>query len=570
MPHAQSADGVIHDFPEGTDPGVMDRVMKEYASKQTPQSTSLGGLEGSLTRGIAPMAVGAGLGAVLGAPFGGVGAIPGAAAGAGAVGLTELTTGIYNKVAHHFGWPETATPQEMTDKVLDLVGVKRPSTGVERTAEAVAGGAAGALGPARAAETVAGLATSPTIKGVAGSLAERPGLQTASGALGGAAAQGATEAGLGTAGQIGAGLVGGALPYGKASLAADPRRMAMEARQAGYVLPPNAFSERPGVVSTALSGWGGKIKTQQQASAKNAEVTNQLAAKALGLPPDTVMSDQVFKQVRQDASREYRNVATSIPSMIADPVYDQTISQLGGVSAQLQQAFPKITKNQAIDDLKTELQGVRQMTPDMALELVRELRFGASRYMRAGDDPSKQALGIAMRQAANAVDDLLERNISAQTGRTDLVDKYRAARQLIARSHDVELATNPATGDVNARVLGRLKVADKPLTGELEQIANTSLAFPKATQPPASFGHVEPLSVFDVIGAGAGVAAGHPGVAELLLARPAARATVLSQPYQRAMSSTAPPPGPLPLIMNPGALSAVPTDADTMRRAASP
>jgi hypothetical protein len=33
MPKAQSADGVIHDFPEGIDPGVMDRVMKDYAAQ---------------------------------------------------------------------------------------------------------------------------------------------------------------------------------------------------------------------------------------------------------------------------------------------------------------------------------------------------------------------------------------------------------------------------------------------------------------------------------------------------------------------------------------------------------
>jgi hypothetical protein len=33
---AQSADGVTHEFPAGTDPGVIDRVMKDYASRQGP------------------------------------------------------------------------------------------------------------------------------------------------------------------------------------------------------------------------------------------------------------------------------------------------------------------------------------------------------------------------------------------------------------------------------------------------------------------------------------------------------------------------------------------------------
>ena len=38
MPIAQSADGVTHNFPEGTDPGVIDRVMKDYAHQHPPSS----------------------------------------------------------------------------------------------------------------------------------------------------------------------------------------------------------------------------------------------------------------------------------------------------------------------------------------------------------------------------------------------------------------------------------------------------------------------------------------------------------------------------------------------------
>src|SRR5215469_10331436 len=34
MPTAQSADGVLHQFPEGTDPAVIDRVMKQYQADQ--------------------------------------------------------------------------------------------------------------------------------------------------------------------------------------------------------------------------------------------------------------------------------------------------------------------------------------------------------------------------------------------------------------------------------------------------------------------------------------------------------------------------------------------------------
>jgi hypothetical protein len=36
MPRAQSADGVFHEFPDGTSPSVIDRVMKQYATGRAP------------------------------------------------------------------------------------------------------------------------------------------------------------------------------------------------------------------------------------------------------------------------------------------------------------------------------------------------------------------------------------------------------------------------------------------------------------------------------------------------------------------------------------------------------
>lgn len=43
MIQAQSADGVMHEFPDGTDPSVIDRVMKGYAQQQAPAAQEGGG-----------------------------------------------------------------------------------------------------------------------------------------------------------------------------------------------------------------------------------------------------------------------------------------------------------------------------------------------------------------------------------------------------------------------------------------------------------------------------------------------------------------------------------------------
>lgn len=173
--------------------------------------TTIPGVMAAAGRGLAPIATGAALGAAAGAPLAGVGAIPGAAAGAGAVISTELAESLYNPLAQALGWPRMATPQEMTDRVLDYIGVKRPSTGIEKTVETTAGGAAGAAGLTRAAGRMAETAAEPVLRGVAGKLAERPGLQAVSGAAGGMAGGAAAAAGFGPVGQTVAGLIGGGI-----------------------------------------------------------------------------------------------------------------------------------------------------------------------------------------------------------------------------------------------------------------------------------------------------------------------------------------------------------------------
>jgi hypothetical protein len=321
----------------------------------------------------------------------------------------------------------------------------------------------------------------------------------------------------------------------------------LEARRAGYVLPPDSISESPGLVSRVLAGWSGKIKTQQGASEANQAVTNSLAASALGLPPKTMLTDEVFQQVRATAGKAYQAVADSIPVIEADEPYIDAVSSLGGRNSQAAQMFPRITANPGIHELVDELNSVGEFPTPVGVELVKELRFNANANLKAIGDPSKHALGLAQRQAADAVDGLMERQIEA-SGKPGLVDAYRAARMLIAKSYDVEGATNTATGDVNARGLARLADKGRPLSGELETIANAASAFPKALQPPAGFGNSESWSALDFFGGAAAVAHGNPGVAAGIMLRPAARATLLSQPFQNAITSprTAMFPPPVP------------------------
>lgn len=324
---------------------------------------------------------------------------------------------------------------------------------------------------------------------------------------------------------------------------------AVEAREAGYVLPPKSASKSPGIVAQALAGWGGKIKTRQDAMERNQEVTNSLATKALGLPPEAILTPKVFTNIIQKAGQSYRDVINAVPTVNAglDPDFRTAVADLGGQNSQAAKAFPKIMGNTGIQDMVGELSAAGEHPTAAWIELVKQLRFDGTANLKTIGDPSKHALGLAQREAANAIDDMLDRQISA-AGQPGVVDTYRAARKLIAKAYDVQGATN-ASGDVSA--IGLMRLADKgrPLTDELRTIANAASSFPKSMGMPADFGDSEAWSALDFFGSLAAAGHGDPGVVGTILARPLARKAVLSPGMQNRIVNPMTPNWPAPFLL---------------------
>ena len=210
--------------PQQPAPGVTPVSPEQWlASQQTPSTTATG-LAGAATRGLALPAAGALAGGTAGALLGGVGAIPGALAGAGAATLAGMVADpIVGSINSMFGTTYTL-PTDALQDLLTRVGVADPKTAAERIVQTTAAGAGMAGGgialgktlqlagaaPARAASLADQGA--PVMRAVGGVLASQPGLQAASGALGGAAGQLAKESGAGALGQFAATIGGGLLP----------------------------------------------------------------------------------------------------------------------------------------------------------------------------------------------------------------------------------------------------------------------------------------------------------------------------------------------------------------------
>jgi hypothetical protein len=178
--------------------------------EETPkEETTLAGLAGAASRGLAPLAAGAAAGAALGAPVAGVGAIPGAAAGAGSVLASQLVFDpLVNALNATLGTNVT-TPSQAFEELLTKAGVAEPKTAAERMTQSIAAGVGGALSGVGLGQTLT-KAASPVAQAAGAMLAETPAMQAAAGAGSGAASQAAAELGLGPGGQLVAAIVGGA------------------------------------------------------------------------------------------------------------------------------------------------------------------------------------------------------------------------------------------------------------------------------------------------------------------------------------------------------------------------
>lgn len=326
----------------------------------------------------------------------------------------------------------------------------------------------------------------------------------------------------------------------KVADAAAPKFAA--AREAGYVIPPTEATSEPGVVANALSSVGGKIKMQQAASVKNQTVTNSIAAKELGLPTDAMLDEATFSMVRQDAGKAYQAVEDSMSKLPGGKVeanedFLNRVVELDKKGAALRRDFPELATSPDIDALQTSLLK-QDFSPRAGVEAIKRLRFQSKSNLKSFDNPAKLELGLAQRDGANAIEDLIETRLE-ENGDSATVQAYRDARQTIAKSHDIESATD-ANGNVDARKIARLG-EKRPFSGGLKTIADTASAFGKSMQNPDKFGGLERRSILDTgVVVGSGLASLHnPAMAAgalVPLFRPLARSLALSEGLQNRLA----------------------------------
>ena len=455
---------------------------EEWAASQaapSPAQTTISGLVGAATRGLALPAAGAAAGAAMGAPFAGVGAVPGAIAGAGAATLAQVVGDpIVSTINNLFGTQYTMPTDAMAD-LLTRVGVPQARTQAEKIVQATAAGASGAGGMAaagRAIQTAAGQAA-PVTREVGRMLAAKPVAQVAGGAGAGAAGQVAKEMGVGQVGQIAASLAGGVAGAKMATTRIQPTAAQLpsdiaDAERAGVtlmtsdVVPPRTFASK--WLQTVgeripVAGTGGVRQTQQtQRIEAVRNVLRDFGADDAARASDDVMKDLATKRgadlTKYTGAKteviERLGQAGTVPMTNTVNAIDEQIAKLQGLKTQ--EVAPIIDR---LTDWKTAIQGQNLVN-------VETLRKQIGESFKAPELASVRGIG---EKALSSIYGPLKRDMESfitQVGERRDVTKWKVAdKRLSDLAGELDMGTLKSVltrGDATPEVIGNMLFSKKP------------------------------------------------------------------------------------------------------------
>lgn len=295
-----------------------------------------------------------------------------------------------------------------------------------------------------------------------------------------------------------------------------------KSQDAGYVVPP--ATTNPSAWNRLMESWGGKVGTAQDAASKNMPVTNSLARKALGLADDVDITKDTLGGIRNQAGDVYRQIRGA-GSIASTPKFKAALDSIEEPFKSAAKDFPSL----ADDTVQKVIGGLRRDSFDAAsgVDAIARVRELSQKAYASGD----KSAGKALRGAANALEDVIEENLTSRGGPwKSVLDDFRSARQLIAKTYSVEKALNNSTGNVSAISLGQQLSKGKPLSGELEVAARFGQAFPRAAKEILDSGSVRNTDV--IAGGLASIAAKDPWLLSYPFLRQAARQALLSKPGQ--------------------------------------
>ena len=477
-----------------------DKVSRAYEMAKSEMSQAAEAKpKGNILTGLGETALAMGTGAVA-APLGGI-------VGTLAAATPFLREGIGADLSQRIGAAGTYQPRTQTgEKITGAIAA--PFEWLAGKADVAGQAVADVAGP------LAGTVTNTAIQ----SLPMIVGKVAAKGAKVGVAADGAARAQAKVAGAL--------TDAGTA-----------QAKAAGYVLPPAQVN--PSLTNKLFQGLVSEGKLHKAASIKNQPVTNKLVKEAFGIPDDVPLSADALGEIRRAAGANY-DAVRNVGPIVADQAYLDALKAITADAERIKANFPSRTEPPILKEVKSV--GVGQFDSDAAIPVIKDLRERADLAYRGGE----KKMGSDYRAVADAMEDLIERNLVANKAPADVIKNFREARKTIAQTYTVEkhLAND---GNVNAAGLAK-ELKKKPLEGGIKTAAEFGAQFPKAAQRPEAIGGIGSISpTWAGASAIASAVTQNPALLGIMAMPPAGRALMLSKPYQNMLVN---PPSYGPSIMN--------------------
>lgn len=314
-----------------------------------------------------------------------------------------------------------------------------------------------------------------------------------------------------------------------------------QARNNGIVIPPS-LTRNPPVGANLANGWGGSAETLKGARDINTPGVNALIAKDVGLDAGSQLSggsDGTITGQINDAVKAGYAPLRDIGSVPVDQAHRDFVTALAGADRGAANISPVLGNPQiarlsrALMPKDTEVNSLtNEQTPPTfqssdLVDAISSLRAKAKDAYASGNN----TVGAAYKKAAGGFESLIDRHLTSSDDpdAPNLLANFRLARTRIAKGNDALSALNPATGDIDPRILAGME--DGQMTGGSKAAATIAQAFPDAVVPAK--GTPSAITAFQ---ANAGEAASNPyGFAASILGRPIARNYALGDKAQQAL-----------------------------------
>lgn len=254
---------------------------------------------------------------------------------------------------------------------------------------------------------------------------------------------------------------------------------------------------------------GGTGARHAKAAAVNQPLANEATRQELMLPDEAPLTPQLLDKARSHyASPAYKAIEQESAVKLGD-VYKSEMDSLGDIPAEFS------------EKLKPPAPGA-SISGKEAVNLSRKFRFRANQYdkqaMLSGS-PEASDLAELHRGAAEAIEEAVKQHLDS-SGKGQLAQDWDNARVYVAKTYSVQNALDGA-GNVRVTDLKRQLLKNRPLSGNLEMLANLGAQYPEAfklTQlsgPKPSLTRRAAAAVIPhattAAGAGLGSAIGFPG-----------------------------------------------------------